>query len=97
MQATAGQSGGVINGWSIDRKVTKELRSFDGGSMHVKSWRDRILDHLVRCNVSWGDVLGFVEKESTPLTWARLQTVSRMLTEPTHGYVCDLPTISKTL
>ena len=83
--------------WAIDRKVTKELKAFDGSSLSYKSWHDRIVDHVMRCNVHWGEVLSMVEKVQTPLTWTKLAEASPMITVATHGYTCDYVSLAKTL
>ena len=83
--------------WSIDRKVTKELKPFDGSSLHYKSWRDRVMDHLTRCNVHWAELLNFVESEHAVLNWSRLAAATPFFTVATKGYTCDLVTVAQTL
>ena len=53
--------------------------------MQYKSWHDRIVDHLVRTNVHWGDLLKFVEAEHTPLNWTKLGISSQLITPQTYG------------
>ena len=44
-----------------------------------------------------GDLLKYVESEQTPLNWTKLSTSSPMITVQSHGFTCDLVSVSKTL
>ena len=48
--------------WSTDgKKVTKELKTYDGDMAHYDNWRRRIRDHFVNTNHNYSKVLDFVE------------------------------------
>ena len=53
------------------------------------------MDHLIRCNVHWGELLNYVEQEQTPLTWTKLK--ASPITESSYGFSCDLMSVSRTL
>ena len=64
-----------IKEWSVDgRKVTKELRSFDGDMAAYDNWRRRIRDHFVSVNCNDATVFDLIEQQKTPIDWNLLAT-----------------------
>ena len=44
--------------WSVEgKKVSKELRTFDGDIAHYNNWRRRIRDHFVAVNCNYSVIL----------------------------------------
>ena len=59
--------------WSVDgKKVSKELRAFDGNIAHYDNWRTRVRDHFIGVNCNYSTVFRMVEKEKAPISWASL-------------------------
>ena len=61
--------------WSTDgRKVTKELKAFDGQMIHFDNWRRRIRDHFISVNCNYAKIFELAEKAKTPIHWDLLRT-----------------------
>ena len=61
--------------WSADgRKVSKELRTYDGDMAHYDNWRRRIRDHFVGVNTNYSYVFSLIEGEKVPIRWRFLAT-----------------------
>ena len=59
--------------WSVEgKKVTKELRSFDGDMAAYDNWRRRIRDHFVSVNCNYALVFDMVERQKTQINWHQL-------------------------
>ena len=59
--------------WVINPKgLSKSMRPFDNKSEHYKTWRSRVVDHLMSNNQGWGRVLELTEMQRSPLTKHRL-------------------------
>ena len=68
--------------WSTDgKKVTKELRTYDGDMARYDNWRRRIRDHFVNTNHNYSKIFDLVEGTKVPIKWATLST----------AYVQELP------
>ena len=61
--------------WSVDgRKVTKELRAFDGQMVHFDNWRRRIRDRFISVNCNYAKVFELAESSKIPIRWEMLPT-----------------------
>ena len=61
--------------WSVDgRKVTKELKAFDGQMIHFDNWRRRIRDHFISVNCNYAKVFELAESAKVPIKWELLPT-----------------------
>ena len=59
--------------WSADgRKVSKELRTYDGDMAHYDNWRRRIRDHFVGVNINYSIIFNLIEGEKVPIHWRLL-------------------------
>ena len=68
--------------WSIEnKKVTKELRAYDGDMAHYDNWRRRIRDHFVSVNHNYSRIFNLIEITKGPIKWNSLATT----------YVRELP------
>ena len=64
-----------VKEWSVEgKKVTKELRSFDGDMAAYDNWRRRIRDHFVSVNCNYALVFDLIEQQKTPIDWNLLAT-----------------------
>ena len=53
--------------WKIDRRETTALSKFDGSVSAFKTWRDRMLQHMARCNTNWVSTLRSISKRTEPI------------------------------
>ena len=61
--------------WSVEsKKVTKELKAFDGDMATYDNWRRRIRDHFVSVNCNYAKVFELIERQKTPIDWNTLAT-----------------------
>ena len=61
----------VHKDWCLtDKKVSKELKSFDGIAANDKQCHTRVRDHCHMFNPDWRRLLNLVEKSHAPITWA---------------------------
>ena len=59
--------------WSTDgKKVTKELKNYDGDMARYDNWRRRIRDHFVNTNHNYCKIFDLVETTKSPIKWAAL-------------------------
>ena len=67
--------------WIINPKgLSKSMRPFDTNSQHYKTWRSRVVDHLMSSNQGWGRVLELTEMQISPLTKHRLAGMAGLMT-----------------
>ena len=60
--------------WNTEgRKVTKELKVFDGDLVMFDNWRRRIRDHFVSVNCHYTEVFKIIENNKTPIRWSDLR------------------------
>ena len=71
--------------WNTEnKKVTKELRAFDGDMAAYDNWRRRIRDHFVSVNCNYAKIFDLVEQSKTPINWHQLAT----------SWVAELPNLN---
>ena len=71
--------------WDVQgRKVTKELRVFDGDLVKFDNWRRRIRDHFVSVNCHYTEVFKIIENNKSPIRWSELRAT----------YVQELPNLN---
>ena len=59
--------------WSVEgKKITKELKAFDGGMQHYDNWRRRVRDHFISVNCNYSKIFHLVETQKTPISWSTL-------------------------
>ena len=59
--------------WNTDgKKISKELRVYDGDIAHYDTWRMRVRNHFVGTNCNYLHVFDLIEKCKTPIAWAAL-------------------------
>ena len=64
--------------WSVDnKKVTKELRAFDGDMASYDNWRRRIRDHFMSINCNYSKIFSIIEEQKQPILWAHLPRTRR--------------------
>ena len=71
--AKMGSNGQPFNAWKVDKKVSKEVRVWDGMGPTYRTWHNRLRDHLVRGHPGYSALIKMIEAETTPLTMVRLQ------------------------
>ena len=63
----------VEKDWSVEgKKMTKELKAFDGGMQHYDNWRRRVRDHFISVNCNYSKIFSVVESQKTPISWSVL-------------------------
>ena len=61
--------------WTTEyKKVTKELRAYDGDMAHYDNWRRRVRDHFVSVNHNYSTVFNLIENTKSPIRWNSLAT-----------------------
>ena len=61
--------------WSTDgKKVSKELRTYDGDLATFDTWRMRVRNHFVGTNCNYTRIFELVEGNKVPIRWADLDT-----------------------
>ena len=59
--------------WSTDgKKISKELRTFDGDLATFDTWRMRVRNHFVGANCNYSRIFELIETNKTPIKWATL-------------------------
>ena len=62
--------------WYINPKVhVKDFPTFDSKPDTYRFWSARIKDHLASCHPPWVTLLELVEKDRTPMTFARMRNM----------------------
>ena len=61
--------------WSIDRKVSKELRAFDDKWENYEGWYARIREHAAQGNQRWIQVFDLIESTNRPIRNSELATL----------------------
>ena len=63
--------------WTINPKITKELKAFDGKTENYFMWASRVRDHLNEGNQKYGELLRDLEQERETVLFARCETGPR--------------------
>ena len=61
--------------WTVDKKATHELKSFNGEIANYDNWRRRVRDHFTGTNLFYKDIFDMVESEKSTISWSRLATL----------------------
>ena len=64
-----------VRDWTVDKKATHELKSFNGEIPNFDNWRRRVRDHFTGTNMFYKDIFDMVEAEKTTISWAKLATL----------------------
>ena len=57
-----------FNQWRIDKKASKEIRTWDGMGPTYRTWHNRLRDHMIRGHAGYSSLIKMIEAEKTPLT-----------------------------
>ena len=61
--------------WSVEgKKLSKELRTFDGDIAHYDNWRRRVRDHFMAVNCNYSVIVELIEIQKVPIRWNKLAT-----------------------
>ena len=50
-----------VRDWTVDKKASHELKSFNGDIMNNDNWRRRVGDHFTSTNMLYKDTFDFIE------------------------------------
>ena len=63
--------------WSTDgKKISKELRTYDGDLATFDTWRMRVRNHFVGTNCNYSKIFELIENNKTPIKWADLDATT---------------------
>ncbi len=59
--------------WTTDgKKISKELKTFDGDLAAFDTWRMRVRNHFVGANCNYSRIFELIESNKIPIRWAQL-------------------------
>ena len=61
---------------TVDPKVPKELRTFDGDIRHYDKWRLRVRYHFISTNMFYQNIFDLIEQNRVPITFQNLSNTS---------------------
>ena len=64
-----------VRDWTVDKKASHELKSFNGGITNYDNWRRRVRDLFTSTSMFYKDVCDFIEGEHAMIPWAKLATL----------------------
>ena len=62
--------------WTVDKKASHELKSFNGDITNYDNWRRRIRDHFTQTNMFYKEIFDLVEAEKGLIQWDKLKSLT---------------------